>query len=227
VKRALPPKAWGQSRDEDSDEEDGAMESNASIMSESTTVVQGSEKEWVVGMLSEFDIGFFNGVEKEDQFVCFADPSNYKEHPGWMLRNLLVLVRERYMLKEVQILCYRDSHAARETPRSIILNLKMDAPAPAIGTAEQTVAQIPKITGWERNKDGKLAGKLVNLAEYMDPQRWVACPLVLRLRTFTIKPDNDWVLIPPKKPAIVEVQIIEDADANAKFVAQHAIVFAE
>ena len=131
--------------------------------SASTEAHQGCQ--WSVGSLSEFEQGFFHGIESADQFICFSDPSNYAQYPGWMLRNLLILVGRRWQLQRVQILCYRDIQSHRDDARSAILRLIRD-PSDA-GSDEST----PKITGWERNNDGKLASKLANLGDYMDPHR--------------------------------------------------------
>ena len=78
---------------------------------------------WHVKSLASFESGFFDNVEYEDRFICFADPSTYPENPGWMLRNLLVLVRQRWHLNRTQIICYRDVHARRDEPSSVIMNL--------------------------------------------------------------------------------------------------------
>jgi ubiquitin-like modifier-activating enzyme ATG7 len=32
--------------------------------------------------------------------------------------------------------------------------------------------ELPKVTGWERNPAGKLAGRFVDLTEYLDPKRY-------------------------------------------------------
>ncbi|TKA43344.1 hypothetical protein B0A54_05826 [Friedmanniomyces endolithicus] len=86
---------------------------------------------WVVASLSSYENGFFNNTKEEDRFVCFADPSTYPGNPGWMLRNLLVLVRQRWHLDKVQVLCYRDTHARREHPTSLILTLQSATPVHA------------------------------------------------------------------------------------------------
>ena len=130
---------------------------------------------WEVSSLAGFEAGFFDGVNPEDRFVTFVDPSTYPQSPGWMLRNLLVLVRQRWKLDKVQVLCYRDVQSRRDEARSIILQLR-SAGSSAAGDQRSMddrpkSPQMPKITGWERNKDGKLASKVANLAEYLDPRR--------------------------------------------------------
>ncbi|ESZ98427.1 hypothetical protein SBOR_1089 [Sclerotinia borealis F-4128] len=145
---------------------------------------------WVIGSLRAFEDGFFRGVDAKDQYISFVDPSTYHENPGWMLRNLLVLVRRRYKLDRVQILCYRDSHANRHVPQSLILVLESiyDPDYSSTGPDE-----MPKVTGWERNSLGKLTAKVTNLAQYMDPAQLAdqAVDLNLKLMKWRIAPELD------------------------------------
>lgn len=138
-----------------------------STLSRRTSDSRSNESEeelyWTIGELSKCEKYFFEGVDPEDRYVCFADPSNYDDVPGWMLRNLLVLIKQRWKWEEVQILRYRDVHSEREKARSIIMKLKTEPSPPA--------KEMPKVTGWERNQSGKLAGRAIDLKEYMDPAR--------------------------------------------------------
>lgn len=129
---------------------------------------------WVVGSLAQYEAGFFDHVEFIDQFVCFADPSTYKEYPGWMLRNLLVLIDQSWGLNKVQILCYRDIQTHREDARSMILGLARDGRSESATTADRVtpVPDLPRVSGWERSATGKISSKVANLGEYMNPQRY-------------------------------------------------------
>ncbi|KAI1850775.1 hypothetical protein JX266_004057, partial [Neoarthrinium moseri] len=140
---------------------------------------------WEVGSLRDFETGFFSNIPDEDRYVAFVDPSNYEEHPAWPLRNLLVLVRQRFRLTKVQILCYRDVQSRRHEARSIVLPLAMD-PVDAMESAE-----MPKPTGWERNPAGKIAPRSVSLAESMDPTRIAdqSVDLNLKLMKWRISPE--------------------------------------
>ena len=132
--------------------------------------------DWMVGSLASYERGFFDGVDPNDGFVCFADPSTYTTFPGWMLRNLLVLVRRRWKLEKVQILCYRDIQSRRDDARSIILRLELGHASTTIASSilesPSTQTELPKVTGWERNIGGKVTSKIANLGDYMDPQRY-------------------------------------------------------
>ena len=140
---------------------------------------------WAVGSLRDFETGFFSNVPAEDRFISFVDPSNYPEYPGWPLRNLLVLIRQRYQLREAQILCFRETHARREEARSIILPLAMDQ------VEKMEIIKTPKITGWERNSKGELKARIANLAEVMDPTRLAdqAVDLNLKLMKWRLAPN--------------------------------------
>lgn len=137
------------------------------------TPTEKLEFSWSISSLSAYETGFFKETPEENCFVGFADPSNYSQAPGWMLRNLLMLIRHRWGLKKVQILCYRDIQSKRDQGRSFYFSMALpsDAPTIAAGDIEGKKRDMPKVVGWERNPSGKVAGRLADLTEYMDPQR--------------------------------------------------------
>ncbi|CAG8957483.1 hypothetical protein HYFRA_00011465 [Hymenoscyphus fraxineus] len=151
---------------------------------ETSTEGNGLSYKWVIGSLRQFESGFFRGVAPEDQFVAFVDPSTYPDNPGWMLRNLLVLIKRRFKLDKVQILSYRDVHSHRHQARSRVFLLETQP-----GEPETTV--MPRVTGWERNSIGKLSAKVTSLAQYMDPIQLAdqAVDLNLKLMKWRIAPD--------------------------------------
>ena len=134
---------------------------------------------WAVGSLIDYERGFFKDISEEDRFVGFADPSTYPMYPGWMLRNLLVLIRRRWKLVRVQILCYRDIQTRRDEAKSIILPLMLEASDASASSAQDSSLSddMPKVTGWERNSAGKVISRIANLGEYMDPQRYFGIEL--------------------------------------------------
>jgi ubiquitin-like modifier-activating enzyme ATG7 len=142
---------------------------------------------WQIGSLRDFETGFFNNVPEEDQYVAFVDPSNYSESPSWPLRNLLVLVKQRYRLNKVQILCYRDTQARRHEARTIILPLATDH------SDDIQPAKMPSVTGWERDGSNRLRARTANLTEYMDPAQLAdqAVDLNLKLMKWRLAPNLD------------------------------------
>lgn len=127
--------------------------------------------EWKVSSLADYENGFFDGAEPQDQYFALADPSNYPNAPGWMLRNLLVLLQRRWGLQKAQILLYRDIQSKRELGRSLAVTLQLDATQDAKAATNLASSEMPKITGWERNSAGKLAGRISDLTAYMDPRK--------------------------------------------------------
>lgn len=134
----------------------------------------GARFSWKIASLGEYDRGFFDGVGFENSYICFADPSNYASAPGWMLRNLLVLVKRRWGLNKIQVLLFRDVRSKPLLGRSVAMILETkqrNTLAHDIRSHDAADQAKPKITGWERNPSGKLTGRMVDLTEYMDPKR--------------------------------------------------------
>ncbi|KAL5363979.1 hypothetical protein BJX96DRAFT_167918 [Aspergillus floccosus] len=150
---------------------------------------------WKVAPLSSYEEGFFEDARFEDSFVCFVDPSNYPNAPGWMLRNMLALVKYRWKQNKVQILRYRDIHSKRDQPHSAVMILESKAPQHDSNAtaAESSAEAMPKVTGWERNPAGKLTGRLIDLTEYLDPKRLAdqSVDLNLKLMKWRISPNLD------------------------------------
>ena len=157
---------------------------------------------WVIAPLASYETGFFEGEYSDDCFICFADPSNYSEPgpvaPAWCLRNLLCLIRQRWKRDRVQVLCYRETRSRRDAARSVILDMEIPRqPAKRPTTASSQASSqasmhthesdkdpmaLPKVVGWERDARNKMAGRLVNLTEYMDPHRLADTSVDLNLK---------------------------------------------
>lgn len=172
---------------------------------ERTSIDDDTGYTWKIGSLHAFETGFFKDVPAQDQFVAFADPSTYPQNPGWMLRNLLVLIRQRYKLDNVRILCFRDVQSRRDEARSIILNLSSTSPAEKDETAPPSVAKMPKVTGWERNSQGKLSSRLTDLSQYMDPRQLAdqSVDLNLKLMKWRIAPNLNLAKISQTKCLLI------------------------
>ncbi|KAL9128465.1 MAG: hypothetical protein Q9217_002869 [Psora testacea] len=151
---------------------------------------------WEIGSLADYEGGFFDGIAEEDQYISFADPSTYPEYAGWMLRNLLVLIRRRWKINRAQIICFRDMQARRKDAKSIVLHVEVMAKrftTPSQEILSLNALDMPKVTGWERNGAGKVMNRTANLGEYMDPQRLAdqAVDLNLKLIKWRIAPTLD------------------------------------
>ncbi len=151
---------------------------------------------WEIASLSEYERDFFHGIPLKDRFVCFVDPSTYPEYPGWMLRNLLILIRRRWKLERVQILCYRDIQARRYEAKTIIIPIGLgdsESVSSSVQTLQPETPDMPKASGWERSSTGKVMSRIANLGEYMDPQRLAdqAVDLNLKLIKWRIAPSLD------------------------------------
>lgn len=159
--------------------------------------------QWTIASISSFESGFFDNTPSEDCFICFADPSTYPANPGWPLRNLLVLVKHRWQLHDIQVLCYRDKHSSREHPNSIVLHLTSPPSEPTSASSESALKseQMPKVTGWERNEHGKLTSRIIDLSSYMDPTKLAdqAVDLNLKLMKWRIAPDLDLSIVSQTK----------------------------
>ena len=157
---------------------------------------------WTVGSLSAYESGFFDNSDVADRFICFADPSTYPSNPAWPLRNLLVLVKHRWHLQDIQVLCYRDKHSSREHSNSLLLHLTLPTSnsslTPAIKIEEEA---MPKVTGWERNEHAKLTSRTIDLSAYLDPTKLAdqAVDLNLKLMKWRIAPDLDLSVISQTK----------------------------
>lgn len=150
---------------------------------------------FVVGSLRQFEQGFFDEIPEEHQYVAFVDPSTHREGPGWPLRNLLVLIRQRFCKTKFRILCYRDIWPRRHEARSVVLPLEMEPVEPL------HMAEMPKITGWERARNGKLQAQQANLSEYMNPRKLAdsSIDLNLKLMKWRLAPDLDLDIIKSTK----------------------------
>lgn len=116
---------------------------------------------WAVGSLASYENGFFDNAEEEDRFVCFADPSTYPTNPGWQLRNLLVLVRQRWHLDKMQILCYRDTHLRREHPTSLVMQLQSASPVFKDETPQVLSRDMPVLSKGLGPGDVDATGELI------------------------------------------------------------------
>lgn len=178
------------------EQEDGNMNFSAQKRRKSRTQSLGELGFlWSIASLASFESGFFDNAEPEDRFVCFADPSTYPGNPGWMLRNLLVLVRQRWHLDDVQIMCYRDTHVRREHPTSLIMNLQSAEPVfstlQSLSRGVSTMATSSALTPGEVDATGELIERKESPPEPTEETAPQLSPKVLELPKITGWERND------------------------------------
>ncbi|KAJ3023351.1 UNVERIFIED_CONTAM: Autophagy protein 7 [Siphonaria sp. JEL0065] len=140
--------------------------------------------EVLLGKLVDWD-AFWKDIPAEEWTIAYADPSNLPTNPGWPLRNFLILLKHRFKLGSVNIICYREGQAKRDMSiSSVSLFLKVNLPG-------SLADDLPKSVGWEKNSTGKLGARLVDLAPMMDPIRLAetAVDLNLKLMRWRIMPE--------------------------------------
>ncbi|KAJ3285899.1 Autophagy protein 7 [Borealophlyctis nickersoniae] len=133
-----------------------------------------------VAHLAEWDT-FVDGIPRDEIIVGFADPSGLAGHPGWPLRNLLVLLKKHSAMTSFKIICYRETPRTKDILRSIVLEVEVPG---------EFGEECPKTVGWEKNTAGKLGPRLADLAPLMDPARLAdtAVDLNLKLMRWRIMP---------------------------------------
>uniref|UniRef100_A0A7N8Y379 Ubiquitin-like modifier-activating enzyme ATG7 n=1 Tax=Mastacembelus armatus TaxID=205130 RepID=A0A7N8Y379_9TELE len=118
--------------------------------------------------------------------VGVYDPCTLSQHPGWPLRNLLVLLANQWgsKLGTVELLCFRDRtlQGRRSIQHSVILQVKL----PEL----RKNSVCPKSVGWEKNPKGAMGPRMVNLSECMDPKRLAESSVDLNLKLMR------WRLVP-------------------------------
>ncbi|XP_072521960.1 ubiquitin-like modifier-activating enzyme ATG7 [Salminus brasiliensis] len=146
-------------------------------------LVKYSEENVEVASLKDWS-SFFTDLKKVT--VGVYDPCTLSQHPGWPLRNFLVLLASKWgsQLDVVEVLCFRDRtlQGARSVQHSIIFQVRL----PSLSLS----AACPKSVGWEKNPKGAMGPRIVNLSECMDPKRLAESSVDLNLKLMR------WRLVP-------------------------------
>lgn len=106
----------------------------------------------------------------ESCVLVFPDPSRVARQPGWPLRNLLAAIAHlRRDWHRLRVLVLRLGAPADE---SFFLNVEWSSPTSANVDGEEDV-NVPKCVGWERDANGALNYKNVELRAMFDPMKYV------------------------------------------------------
>uniref|UniRef100_A0A3B3YCV7 Ubiquitin-like modifier-activating enzyme ATG7 n=1 Tax=Poecilia mexicana TaxID=48701 RepID=A0A3B3YCV7_9TELE len=125
-------------------------------------------------------------LEDWEVTVGVYDPCTLSQHPGWPLRNLLVLLAKQWgsKLDVVEVLCFRDRtlQGNRSIQHSVLFQVKL----PELPNNSVCLKSV----GWEKNPKGAMGPRMVNLSECMDPKRLAESSVDLNLKLMR------WRLVP-------------------------------
>lgn len=134
--------------------------------------------------------------QKDSQiYFAYTDPSASQVYAGWPLRNYLCLIAVQFQLNHVRILRIRKGQPSKdsrlELHHSMILEVTYERDP--LYAAQNPTPQAPLITGWEKNKQGKVETKSVDLSGLLDPKKIAedAVNLNLRLMKWRLLPALD------------------------------------
>ena len=118
--------------------------------------------------------------------VGFADPSSLLSNPGWPLRNFLLLLKVKFLVSKISVICYREVNGKHDISASIIMQIELPGNAIALDSTCPL-----KSVGWEKNPSGKLGPRLADLAPLMNPESLAntAVDLNLKLMRWRIIPE--------------------------------------
>ncbi|KAL3143295.1 Ubiquitin-like modifier-activating enzyme ATG7, variant 2 [Trebouxia sp. C0009 RCD-2024] len=106
-------------------------------------------------------------------WLCMSDPSNNPDHPGWPLRNMLLMAAKRWEVTTLSVLCVRDHRGRLDAARSLCLSVTLPTIPPDW--------EPSSVVGWEANSAGKLAPRQVDLGASMDPRRLAESAVTLNV----------------------------------------------
>lgn len=132
--------------------------------------------------IKEF-VNFINsGSHDKKVFLGFVDSNNVENHPGWPLRNLLILIKHHCPGLSVPL----EVISLRFGKDSLVFSVK-------ITVTETEEENGEKWIGWERNVRGKFGPRFVDLSEAMDPKKLAEqCTyLNLKLMKWRLVPELD------------------------------------
>ncbi|KAL4857490.1 Ubiquitin-like modifier-activating enzyme ATG7 [Chlorella vulgaris] len=107
-------------------------------------------------------------------YLAVADSSNLADHPGWPLRNLLLLAAARWRCRSLRVLCLRQRQLRTDPAASLALTVQLPELPPGFSPAP--------LGGWEANERGRVGPRGADLGPSMDPRQLAAAAVDLNLR---------------------------------------------
>jgi ubiquitin-like modifier-activating enzyme ATG7 len=126
--------------------------------------------------------------------VGFSDPSALDGNPGWPMRNLLALLAIQFeAIDALDVVCVRHAYPAIDCSDSVVFRVSVPAPPDSWrqhfgsqqssdAASSSTAATATPVTGWERDKNNRIAPRLVRLGKMMDPAKLAATSVALNLK---------------------------------------------
>lgn len=138
-------------------------------------VTMGSGGEVAAAPLTEWQC-LQQGEERGEHqlYLAVADSSNLADHPGWPLRNLLLLVAARWRCRSLRVLCLRQRQLRTDPADSLALTVQLPELPPGFSPAP--------LGGWEANERGRVGPRAADLGPSMDPRQLAAAAVDLNLR---------------------------------------------
>lgn len=137
--------------------------------------------------------------DRSEVLLAFCDPCPLANHPGWPMRNLVALASS--LIRDtptVGIIAFREpppgaAAASRSgAPPSLLIRVSVpsapSAPAAFLPEPAATAANagqgrpLPAVVGWEKNSNGKLGPRVMDLSSQMDPVALAESSVDLNLR---------------------------------------------
>jgi ubiquitin-like modifier-activating enzyme ATG7 len=123
--------------------------------------------------------------------LAMVDPCNLPTNPGWPLRNLLALACVRWECRSLRVISVRGEAGRVNAQLSLVLDIVLPPRAAALPGAGGSEA--PVAVGWERDTQGQLGPRLVDLRACLDPREQAeqAIDLNLKLMRWRLFPGLD------------------------------------
>lgn len=139
---------------------------------------------WVCLLMEDGSVGNYStGLEGRFLGLCLRDLSNVENVPGTITKNFLTILNHDYPdVKDTYVFFYR----GEERLFGQVFKFSKSS-------AVQPQGSHLKVGGWERDMDGKLSPKMMDLSSLIDPIRIAeqAVDLNLKLMKWRVAPDID------------------------------------
>eukprot|EP00940_MAST-03C_sp_MAST-3C-sp2_P000715 g715.t1 len=170
---------------------DGSEDDCDVSASKSMTTSNGRYRAIALDVLNDLERATL--LDPKKIIIGCIDPSANTSHPGWIVRNLLLLLSSRWKMSCATILCFRDLPAlphSSSASRSIVLRVNIPNP---IDDAK-TLATSLRYVGWERNAKGRFGPRKIELRSQMAPEELAGTAVDLNLKLMR------WRMAPELRP---------------------------